>query len=47
MLLLVNKRDLMDEFVNSTLFNVIAWLTTAVMIGLTVAWFWTLRQAGG
>jgi Mn2+/Fe2+ NRAMP family transporter len=46
MLLLVNKKSLMGEFVNSRLFNVIAWATTVIMIGLTVAWFWTLRSAG-
>jgi Mn2+/Fe2+ NRAMP family transporter len=43
MLLLINKKDLMGEYVNSRLFNVMAWLTTIVMIGLSLAWFWTLR----
>ena len=43
MLLLVNKKSLMGEYVNSRFFNVIAWATTVIMIGLTVAWFWTLR----
>jgi NRAMP (natural resistance-associated macrophage protein)-like metal ion transporter len=46
MLLLVNKKSLMGEYVNSRLFNVIAWGTTVIMIGLTVAWFWTLRGGG-
>lgn len=46
MLLLVNKKSLMGEHVNSRLFNVIAWATTMLMIGLTVAWFWTLRGGG-
>jgi len=46
MLLLINKKELMGEYVNSRLFNVVAWATTVVMIGLTVAWFWTLRQGG-
>ncbi len=46
MLLLINKRELMGEYVNSRVFNVIAWLTTVVMIGLTIAWFWTLRGGG-
>src|SRR5271154_4518184 len=44
MLLLVNKKELMGEFVNTALFNIIAWTTTVIMIGLTVAWFWTLRS---
>jgi Mn2+/Fe2+ NRAMP family transporter len=46
MLLLINKKDLMGEYVNSGLFNVIAWVTTVVMIGLSLAWFWTLRSGG-
>jgi hypothetical protein len=37
MLLLINKKELMGEYVNTHLFNAVAWLTTAVMIGLTVA----------
>jgi NRAMP (natural resistance-associated macrophage protein)-like metal ion transporter len=36
MLLLVNKRELMGRHVNSRAFNAIAWLTTAIMILLTV-----------
>ena len=43
MLLLINKKELMGEFTNSRLFNWVAWATTIVMIGLTIAWFWTLR----
>jgi Mn2+/Fe2+ NRAMP family transporter len=35
MLLLINKRDLMGEFVNKPTFNLIAWATTAVMVVLT------------
>jgi len=46
MLLLINKKELMGEYVNSRLFNVIAWATTVIMIGLTIAWFWTLRGSG-
>src|SRR6201987_1442063 len=46
MLLLINKKELMGQYVNSRLFNVIAWATTVVMIGLTIAWFWTLRGQG-
>jgi Mn2+/Fe2+ NRAMP family transporter len=44
MLLLINKKELMGDHVNTRLFNAIAWLTTIVMIGLTIAWFWTLRS---
>lgn len=44
MLLLINKKELMGEYVNSALDNIIAWGTTVVMVGLTIAWFWTLRN---
>jgi len=46
MLLLINKRELMGKYVNTRLFNAVAWLTTVVMIGLTIAWFWTLKGGG-
>jgi Mn2+/Fe2+ NRAMP family transporter len=44
MLLLINKKELMDEYTNSRFFNWVAWITTVVMIALTIGWFWTLRQ---
>src|SRR6202158_1847155 len=44
MLLLINKKELMGEYVNTRLFNAVAWVTTVVMIVLSVAWFWTLRS---
>lgn len=44
MLLLVNKKELMGAYVNSRLFNVIAWATTVIMIVLTLAWFWSQRS---
>jgi NRAMP (natural resistance-associated macrophage protein)-like metal ion transporter len=37
MLLLTNDRELMGKYTNSRRFNVIAWATVVVMIGLTVA----------
>jgi NRAMP (natural resistance-associated macrophage protein)-like metal ion transporter len=40
MLLLINKKELMGEYVNTRLFNVIAWATTGIMIVLTIAYFW-------
>lgn len=45
MLLLVNKKDLMGEHVNSPLYNVVAWATTIVMVALSLAWFSTLHKA--
>jgi Mn2+/Fe2+ NRAMP family transporter len=46
MLLLVNRKELMGEYVNSRAFNVIAWGTTILMIALTAGWFWRLHAAG-
>jgi NRAMP (natural resistance-associated macrophage protein)-like metal ion transporter len=40
MLLLINKKELMGEYVNSRLFNVIAWTTTVVMVILTGVLMW-------
>jgi Mn2+/Fe2+ NRAMP family transporter len=42
MLLLVNKVDLMGEHTNSKFYNLVAWSTTVVLIGLTVAMFWMM-----
>jgi len=39
----VNKKELMGEYVNSRLYNVIAWSTTVIMTILSIAWLWTLR----
>jgi Mn2+/Fe2+ NRAMP family transporter len=37
MLVLINRKDLMGAYVNSKLFNVIAWITCAIVIALNVA----------
>jgi Mn2+/Fe2+ NRAMP family transporter len=37
MLLLINRKDLMGEHRNSTLWNVIAWGTSIIVIGMTAA----------
>ena len=45
MLLLVNKKELMGEYVNSKIYNAVAWGLTAVMIVLSVPFVWdTTRQ---
>jgi Mn2+/Fe2+ NRAMP family transporter len=41
MILLINKTELMGEYVNSRWFNVAAWSTTAVVTALTGAYLWT------
>ena len=40
-LLLVNRRDLMGEHVNSLAFNIVAWVTAVVMIALTLVLCYT------
>ncbi len=45
MLLLVNRKDLMGEFVNSRFYNVLCWITAGVMILLSLAYVWTLRAS--
>jgi NRAMP (natural resistance-associated macrophage protein)-like metal ion transporter len=37
MLLLINKKELMGEYRNSGFYNVVAWTTVAIVIGMTVA----------
>jgi Mn2+/Fe2+ NRAMP family transporter len=37
MVLLVNKRDLMKNWVNSRIYNFVVWVTVVVMIGMTLA----------
>ena len=37
MTLLINRRKLMHEWVNSSFYNFIAWTAVALMIGLTIA----------
>lgn len=44
MLVLVNKKDLMGDYMNSRGFNLVAWATTLLLIGLTMAWFWSVRS---
>ncbi len=40
MLLLINKKELMGEYVNSHLFNAVAWATTILIVGLSLALAW-------
>jgi Mn2+/Fe2+ NRAMP family transporter len=40
-LLLVNRRDLMGEHVNSLTFNIVAWVTAIAMIVLTLVLVYT------
>ena len=49
MLLLINKKELMGEYVNSHLFNAVAWATTILIVGLSLALAWASvsGKAGG
>jgi Mn2+/Fe2+ NRAMP family transporter len=40
MLLLINQRELMGKYVNSRLFNIIAWVTTVVVVAMTLGSIW-------
>ena len=42
MLMLINRKDLMGEHKNSRLWNVIAWGTSIIVIGMTGAMLWGL-----
>jgi NRAMP (natural resistance-associated macrophage protein)-like metal ion transporter len=46
-LLLVNRRDLMGEYVNTTTFNIVAWVTAIAMIVLTLVLTYMSVFAGG
>jgi len=46
MLLLINKKELMGEFVNKLTFNIIAWATTVIMIVLTALYVYGLVHGG-
>ena len=42
MLKLINKHELMGKYTNSGWFNVIAWLTAAIVTLLSLMWMWNL-----
>jgi Mn2+/Fe2+ NRAMP family transporter len=42
MLLLINRRDLMGEHKNSHIWNIIAWGTSIIVIGMTMVMLWGL-----
>src|SRR5450755_4786914 len=41
MLILINRKDLMGEHANSRWFNLVAWLTAIIVIGLSIAMLFT------
>src|SRR6202166_1455741 len=46
MLLLINKKELMGDYVNKRTFNLIAWATTAIMVVLTMWWLYGQLTGG-
>jgi len=40
MLRLINKKELMGKYTNSPWFNVIAWSTAVIVIGLSLVMMW-------
>jgi len=40
MLLLINRSDLMGKYKNSRLWNIVAWATSIIVIGMTLAMLW-------
>jgi len=48
MLILINKKELMGEYTNTRLFNIVAWATTIIVVALSLAWmFASAKGAGG
>jgi Mn2+/Fe2+ NRAMP family transporter len=48
MLILINKKELMGDYTNSRLFNVVAWATTVIVVILSLAWmFASMKGTGG
>jgi NRAMP (natural resistance-associated macrophage protein)-like metal ion transporter len=45
MLKLINKHELMGKYTNSTWFNIIAWLTAAIVTVLSLMWMWNLIRS--
>ena len=41
MLILINKKEVMGEYINSKPVNVLAWSTCVILIVLSLSWFWT------
>ena len=44
MLMLINRSDIMGEHKNSLLWNVIAWATSIIVIGMTLVMLWGMRS---
>jgi Mn2+/Fe2+ NRAMP family transporter len=46
MLRLINNKELMGKHTNSRWFNIVAWSTTVIVIGLSVVLMWQSIHGG-
>jgi len=46
MLRLINKKELMGKYTNTRWFNVIAWATTVIVVGLSLVMMWQSLHPG-
>ena len=46
MLKLINKHELMGKYTNTLLFNVVAWTTAVIVIGLSIVMIWNSLHSG-
>jgi len=46
MLKLINKKELMGKHTNTRWFNVIAWTTTVIVVGLSLVMMWQSLHPG-
>jgi Mn2+/Fe2+ NRAMP family transporter len=47
MLMLINRKRIMQEYVNNWWQNVVAWSTAIIMVALTAALVWNALSTGG
>ena len=46
MLILINKEELMGEYKNSRIINIMAWTTSVILIALSLVYLWTQIRSG-
>jgi Mn2+/Fe2+ NRAMP family transporter len=44
MLILINKEELMGDYKNSRIINIMAWTTSVILIAISLIYLWTLRS---
>ncbi len=46
MLRLINRKDLMGQHSNTRFYNIVAWVTTIILIVFSISWLWMQRSQG-